>query len=122
MRRRPNLDFDDVDLDDGFVAYTGAAAGISEKVLANDLDHDAGAGARTRLLKLDAGARTPSAHAHDYWEEIFVISGSMIFQDAEGGERRVAAPSYACRKPGFVHGPLRTDEPCLLIEFSWYGD
>ena len=30
--------------------------------------------------------------------------------------------AYACRQPGHTHGPVRTDETCLLIEFYWYPD
>ena len=122
MPTRPNIDFTAIDLADGFVRYDGEAGGVSEKILADDMDRDAGTGARTRILKLDAGAQSPAAHAHDYWEEIYIMSGSMFVADGEGGERRVTAPAYACREPGFMHGPIRTDEPCVMIEFSWYGD
>ncbi len=44
----------------------------------------------------------------------------MTVADPHGGERLVQAPSYACRQPGFMHGPVRTDRGCLLLEFSWY--
>ena len=92
MAPRPNLDFAAVDLRDGFTARAGGVAGITEKVLASDLDPAGRTGCRTRLLRL-------APH---------------------GGERLVQAPSYACRKPGFTHGPVRTDRGCLLLEFSWY--
>lgn len=115
MGNHKNLDFEGVDLETGFTDYTGDAVGISEKMLAGGLDQ----GVRTRLLKLEAGTQTPAAHAHDYWEEIYIISGSMFVGTPDGGERRVTAPAYACREPGFMHGPVRTDEDCLLIEFSW---
>jgi quercetin dioxygenase-like cupin family protein len=77
-------------------------------------------GCRTRLLRLAPGTRTPEAHAHDYWEEIYLLEGDMTVADPHGGERLVQAPSYACRQPGFMHGPVRTDRGCLLLEFSWY--
>ena len=56
------------------------------------------------------------------WEEIFVIKGTMIEGTPETGEKRVTASAYACREPGYTHGPIRTDEECLMIEFSWYPD
>lgn len=119
---RSNMVFENLDLETGFKSYDGKVDGISEKILADDLDRDAGTGKRTRLLRLAPGVQTPAAHAHDYWEEIYVIQGSMIEGTPEAGEKRVVAPAYACREPGFMHGPIRTDEECLLIEFSWFGD
>lgn len=119
---RGNLDFSGVDLDSGFRPYSGDGEGISEKVLADDLDKDGKTGKRTCILRLQPGVQTPAAHAHDYWEEIYIISGSMFVGTDDGGERRVTAPAYACREPGFMHGPVRTDEDCMLIEFSWYPD
>jgi hypothetical protein len=44
----------------------------------------------------------------------------MAVADPHGGERLVQAPSYACRQPGFMHGPVRTDRGCLLLEFPSY--
>jgi len=124
MKAHKNMDFAGLNLTDGFAPRGGGVAGITEKVLAGGLDMAAKKGSRTRLLRLDPGTRTPEAHAHDYWEEIYVVEGSMIVGDADapGGERLVASPAYACREPGFMHGPVRTDKGCLLLEFSWYGD
>ncbi len=122
MKIRANMGFEGLDLDAGFSEYDGKVTGIWEKILSDDRDPGARTGKRTRLLRLDPGVRTPVAHAHDYWEEIYVIEGSMIEGTPESGERRVTAPAYACREPGYTHGPIRTDEACLLIEFSWYPD
>ncbi len=117
-----NIPFTHLDNAEGFAGYSDKGEGIHEKVLSDDMDRAAMRGKRTRLLKLDAGCQTPAAHAHDYWEEIYVISGSMIEGTAETGEKRAVAPAFASREPGFVHGPVRTDEECLLIEFSWFPD
>ena len=122
MKMRLNMDFESLDLDAGFSDYDGNVPGISEKILSDDRDLDARTGKRTRLLRLDPGVQTPKAHAHDYWEEIYMFKGSMIEGTPETGEKRVTAPAYACREPGYTHGPIRTDEECLLIEFSWYPD
>ena len=119
---RANIPFANLDLHSGFQEYEGKVAGIAEKVLSDDRDTTARTGKRTRLLRLQPGVQTPAAHAHDYWEEIYVIQGSMIEGTPETGEKRVSAPAYAAREPGFMHGPIRTDEECLLIEFSWFPD
>jgi quercetin dioxygenase-like cupin family protein len=120
MRQRVNLDFAAVDLQGGFSARPGGVAGITEKILVSDLDATRRAGCRTRLLRLAPRTQTPEAHAHDYWEELYVLEGDMTVVDAHGAERVVRAPAFACREPGFMHGPVRTDAGCLLLEFSWY--
>lgn len=120
--KRGNLDFSAVDTTTGFTARDGGGAGIHEKILSNDLDMHAGTGCRTRLLRLDPGCVNPEAHTHPYWEEIYMLEGEMIVGDGNGGERVVPSPSYACREPGFMHGPVRTETGCLMIEFSWYPE
>lgn len=119
---RSNIVFENLDLEAGFKEYDGKVNGISERVLSGSLDKAARSGKRTRLLRLAPGVQTPAAHAHDYWEEIYVIKGSMIEGTPETGEKRVTAPAFASREPGFMHGPIRTDEECLLVEFSWYDE
>jgi len=109
--KRGNLDFSAVDTTTGFTARDGGVAGIHEKILSDDLDIEAG-----------TGCETPEAHTHPYWEEIYMLEGEMIVGDGNGGERVVPSPSYACREPGFLHGPVRTETGCLIIEFSWYPE
>jgi quercetin dioxygenase-like cupin family protein len=118
--RRINRDFAAVDLEQGFSPREGGVAGITEKILASDFDPARRTGSRTRLLRLAPGTRTPGAHAHDYREELYVLEGDMTVGDGRGGERLVRAPAYACREPGFMHGPVRTDAGCLLLEISSY--
>jgi quercetin dioxygenase-like cupin family protein len=119
-RHRVNVDFSTVDLEAGFTPREGGVAGIGEKVLASDFDPARRRGCRTRLLRLAPGTRTPEAHAHDYWEELYLLEGDMTVGDPHGGERVIRAPAYACREPGFMHGPVRTEGGCLLLEFSSY--
>ena len=119
---RQNLTFTNIDFENGFTPVAGKVDGIEEKILADDLDHDARRGKRTRLLRLAPGVQTPSAHDHPYWEELYVFQGSMVEGTPATGETQIIAPSYACRKPGFMHGPIRTDEGCCLIEFNWYDE
>ena len=119
---RVNLPFENLDFSEGFQEYDGGIVGISQKILVDDRDTVAGTGKRTRLLRLAPGVQTPAAHDHPHWEEIYVIQGSMIEGMPETGKNRITAPAYACRKPGFMHGPIRTGEECLLIEFSWYDE
>jgi len=59
---------------------------------------------------------------HDYWEEVFLVSGDLIVGDEKnGGDVRTYGPNtYACRPPGVPHGPFRSTSGCLLFEIHFY--
>ena len=86
------------------------------------MDPAARRGSRTRLLRMDPGCETPEAHAHDYFEELYILEGDLIIIDGPDDERRFEAPSYARRATGAMHGPVRTETGCLMLEFAWYDD
>ena len=117
---RENIFFNAIDMTSGFESRGDGNTGISVKVLASDLDTTAKRGHRTRILRMAPGSDTPEAHAHDYWEEILILEGEMIVQDGTDGEKTVKAGDYAARKPGVMHGPVRSDAGCLMIDFCWY--
>jgi len=119
---KTNMDFAALDTVGGFEPRPGGVAGITQKILGNELDAEARRGNRTRLLRMAPGCETPEAHAHDYFEELYILEGDLIAIDGPGRERRFEAPAYACRAPGFMHGPLKTEGGCLLLEFAWYRD
>ena len=73
---------------------------------------------RTRLLRLEAGCRTPEANAHPYWEELYLIEGDLVSIDA-AEEQVHTVHGYASWARGNMHGPLRTDGGCLFLEFNW---
>lgn len=120
MNPRMNIFFKDIDLDSGFETRGDGNQGISVKVLASNLDTEAKTGSRTRLLRMAPGSDTPEAHAHDYWEEIYILDGEMTVQDGTDGEKLVKAGAYAAREPGVMHGPVRSEKGCLMIDFCWY--
>lgn len=119
---KTNLDFSAIDTVGGFETRPGGVDGITQKILGDDMDFDAQRGTRTRLLRMAAGCETPEAHAHDYFEELYILEGDLIAIDGPDAERRFDAPSYACRAPGAMHGPVRTENGCLLLEFAWYPE
>lgn len=90
----------------------GEARGISECILSTNDE----TGDYTRLLRFDAGAdSTPNGmQVHDFWEEVFIVSGDLT-------DQRIGATftsgMYACRPPGMEHGPWRSQEGVLMIEF-----
>jgi len=89
---------------------TGAGGpGIEEKILSRDpLSGDV-----TRLLRMAPGTETPDTIAHDFWEEVWILEGSVIDL---GKGRTFSAGMYACRPPGMRHGPYRSPHGVLLFE------
>jgi hypothetical protein len=96
------------------VDWAAVSPGVWERVLARD---DDGVGL-TRILRWDAGLDTSAlgAVAHDYVEEVLILSGSMhdLSLDAT-----FAAGDYACRPPGMPHGPWVSSEGCEMFEVRY---
>jgi len=91
-------------------ATAGAGGpGIEEKVLSRD----ASTGDVTRLLRFAPGVRTQDTIAHDFWEEVFIVEGSL---EDLGLQRTFSAGMYACRPPGMRHGPYASPGGALLFE------
>jgi len=111
---KPELEFFDTDT----VPWTavGQSPGVSERILARDPDR----GLLTRMVRWDPGLDTSGAGAvaHDYFEEVLIMSGSM--HDL-GLQQTFSAGSYACRPSGMVHGPWTTAEGCVMLEIQYTG-
>jgi hypothetical protein len=111
-----------LDMDSDWHTPAGYPAGFKQKIIAGDLDERARRGNRTRLFRLDPGAFTTTPVVHDYWEEVFLVSGDLIIggnADGSGGET-FRGYTHAVRPPGVYHGPFRSETGCLLLETHWY--
>ena len=122
MISKPHLEFHTLDLDSGWETPAGYPDGIAQKILAGELDEAAQSGNRTRLLRFGPGVFTTVPFCHDYWEEVYLVSGDLyVGSDEQGnGGERFEPNTYACRPPGVDHGPFRSDEGCLLLEVHYY--
>jgi hypothetical protein len=100
----------------------GYPAGIKQKIIAGSLDEPKRTGNRTRLLRFDPGAYTTAPFVHEYWEEVFLLSGDLIVgNDANGqGGERFEGYTYAVRPPGVYHGPFKSETGCLLLETHYF--
>jgi hypothetical protein len=97
----------------GSAAAGAGGAGIDEKILSRDpLTGDV-----TRLLRFAAGVRTAETIAHDFWEEVFILEGSVVDL---GLDRTFTAGMYACRPPGMKHGPYASPGGALLFETRYH--
>jgi mannose-6-phosphate isomerase-like protein (cupin superfamily) len=117
---KEHREFHQIDLTIGWLAPPGYPAGIEQKILAGGLDESAKRGNRTRLLRFAPGASTPLPFVHDYWEEVYLVSGDLIVGDETTGLKTYGPNTYACRPPGVSHGPFRSTNGCLLFETHYY--
>lgn len=121
---KEHLEFHAVDMAEGWASPPGYPAGIQQKILAGTLDETAKTGNRTRLLRFDPGVFTTKPFVHDYWEEVYLVSGDLTVGNDENGEggERFAPNTYACRPPGVYHGPFKSEGGCLLLEAHYYDE
>lgn len=91
---------------------SGRAEGISELILASDPD----TGDYTRLMRFEPGADSSAngVLTHDFWEEVYIVTGDLT--DLRLDETFTAG-MYACRPPGMAHGPWRSEQGVLMVEF-----
>ena len=111
-------------MEEGWQTLPGYPAGIQQKIIAGELDEKARRGNRTRLLRFAPGTFTTKPFVHEYWEEVFLVSGDMIVGNDEqgrGGEKFVGY-TYAVRPPGVYHGPFKSETGCLLLETHLYPE
>ena len=119
---KAHIEFETLDLGRGWAVPPGYPAGIEEKILAGALDNKGRRGTRTRLLRFLPGAFSTVPFVHEYWEEVYLLSGDLwVGSDKEGrGGKRFAPNTYACRPPGAAHGPFRSEAGCLLFEIHYF--
>jgi len=115
-------EFHKVDLSKGWETPPGYPKGIQQQILAGSLDEAGKRGSRTRHLKFEPGVYTTAPFVHEYWEEVYLVSGDLIVgNDANGqGGERFEPGTYACRPPGTPHGPFRSEKGCLLLEIHYF--
>ncbi len=121
---KEHLEFFTVDLSTGWETPEGYPDGIKQKILTGVLDEEAKTGGRTRLLRIDAGVFTTEPFVHDYWEEVYMISGDLtVGNDADGNGGESFGPNtYACRPPGAAHGPFKSENGCMVYEIHYYDE
>jgi hypothetical protein len=115
-------EFHQVDLNAGWETPSGYPPGIQQKILSGGLDEKAKRGTRSRLLRFAPGVYTTAPFVHDYWEEVYLISGDLtVGNDAQGSGGTAYSPNtYACRPPGAYHGPFKSENGCMLFELHYF--
>lgn len=119
---KEHKEFHAVDMSTGWETPPGYPAGIEQKILSGALDEQNKRGTRSRLLRFAPGVYTTAPFVHDYWEEVYLVSGDLIVgNDKQGNGGKAFAPNtYACRPPGAYHGPFKSTRGCVLFELHYY--
>lgn len=119
---KPHLEFFQLDMNEGWETPPGYDIGFAQKILTSDLDEENQTGSRSRLMRIQPGARSHAPFVHDHWEEVYLVSGDLIVGgDADGkGAKQFHAPTYACRPPDVLHGPFGSETGCVMFELHYY--
>jgi hypothetical protein len=88
----------------------GFSSGVWERIVSGGRDE----GVTTRFLRFDPGSGNDAVVTHDFWEEIYIVSGTF-----ECGARAYAAGCVAVRPPGMPHGPFHSTSGCLNFEVRY---
>ena len=86
--------------------------GQSERILAGDPNGPN----QSRMLRFEPGTVTPDTLTHDFWEEVWIVRGSL--RDLRLDET-FHAGMYACRPPGMPHGPWEASDVCETFEVRY---
>lgn len=115
-------EFYTLDMTSGWETPVGYPEGIQQKIVSGGLDEANKRGTRTRLLRFAPGVYTTKPFSHEYWEEVYLISGDLIVGNDEKGEGGTSFPpnTYACRPPRAAHGPFKSIGGCLLMEMHYF--
>ena len=119
---KEHKEFHQIDMSSGWETPAGYPRGIEQKILAGALDEANKRGTRSRLLRFAPGVYTTVPFVHDYWEEVYLVSGDLtVGNDAQGqGGTPFPPNTYACRPPGAHHGPFKSENGCLLFELHYF--
>lgn len=121
---KEHKEFYSPDLGTGWEVPPGMPDGFEQKILSGHLDEAKKTGSRTRLLRFGPGVFTTEAFVHEYWEEVFLLSGDLtVGSDANGeGGESFSPNTYACRPPGAYHGPFKSEKGCMLLEIHYFDE
>ena len=119
---KEHKEFHTIDMGAGWETPAGYPNGIEQKILSGALDEAGRRGTRSRLLRIKPGVFTSVPFVHDYWEEVYLVSGDLTVGNDAGGNGGGPFPpnTYACRPPGAYHGPFKSNTGCLLFEIHYF--
>lgn len=85
-------EFHTLDMRSGWEVPPSYPKGIQQKILSGALDEANKRGTRTRLLRFEPGVYTTAPFSHEYWEEVYLVSGDLIVGNDEKDEGGTSFP------------------------------
>jgi len=92
--------------------------GLQQIILSGSLDETRRSGRRSRLVRIGAGMKTTTTLVHEYFEETYLVSGSLHLVQKPG--TKIIAPAFVLRPPGTPHGPFASDDGCVMLEIHYF--
>ena len=83
---KEHKEFHALDMSSGWETPAGYPAGIQQKILSGALDEKNKKGSRSRLLRFEPGVFTTKPFVHEYWEEVYLVSGDLTVGNDEQGQ------------------------------------
>lgn len=92
-----------------------STSGRTQRIISKDLDTED----FVRVSEFAPGTDSSQegVQSHDYWEEVYIIEGSVI--DLTLG-KEFSASMVASRPPGMKHGPWKSPDGCKMFEVAYY--
>ena len=120
-------EFHILDMNTGWETPPGYPKGIQQKILSGALDEANRRGTRTRLLRFAPGAFTTAPFVHEYWEEVYLVTGDLtVGNDPNGNGGKSFPPNtYAMPATGSASRSFQVERrlhaagnalfrPCLI--------
>lgn len=101
------------DLDSETLDWVELEPGLLEKMLSVDPE----TGDHTRLLKIAPGYKSDKIIEHDFFEEVYLLSGSVFDHTMN---KLIVTGTYSHLPPHTPHGPYSSQEGCMTIETRYY--
>ena len=109
-------EFHILDMNSGWETPPGYPNGIQQKILSGALDEANRRDTRTRLLRFAPGVFTAAPFVHEYWEEVYLVSGDLtVGSNANGNGGKSFPPNT-----GAHHGPFKSNGGCTLLEMHYF--
>jgi len=95
----------------------GAVSGLSQRIISRDEKGQP----MVRIFEFAPGTDTTpnGVQTHDYWEEVFIVEGSMIDLSLN---QEFSKGFTASRPPGMRHGPWKSPNGCVTFEVTYHLD
>lgn len=89
----------------------GNVSGLYERVISESTSGSE----LVRILEFSPGTDTTpnGVQSHDYWEELYIIEGSVIDLSLN---KKFSKGMVASRPPGMKHGPWKSPNGCIMFE------